>query len=491
MTAPQAQPNILLITTDQQRFDTIGPHAPDWLRTPHLDQIAREGITFDRTYADNPLCVPSRVAIMSGRSVWQHRMLNNGVTSDALGHEGTLPALMRQAGYQTVAIGKMHFGPERARHGFDEVVLPADYYREMRDRGAPVQPMRHGLGQNELYPGMATVPESMTLTAWLCDQAALYIGERRDPTRPFFMWLSLSKPHPPLDPPEPYYSMYRSSAIPPPVVGGWASDEASPEVVNRLRHKESYDELPDEVIREARAAYYGLVTQVDYNLGRVLAALQDRGMLREAMLMFTSDHGEFLGDHRLGNKILFHDVSSRVPMIVRTPHSWTSHERGSTVSALATHADILPTLLGAAGGAVPPDTDGVDLLALADGDIDGRPYLHAVSAGADADNETPWYFAVTDGEWKYIWYPEGPAEQLFDLTNDPQELHDRHTDDACADHRARLRAALLDKCRAEASDLLDDGDLPSWPVRSESVADRRTRSWPGYHTEHFVLDVRH
>ena len=199
----RAKPNILLITTDQQRYDTLGHHAPRWLRTPHLDNLAREGITFDRAYTDNPLCVPTRVTIMSGRSVWRHRMLNNGITSDVLGHEGTMPALMRDAGYQTMAIGKMHFGPERARHGFDEIILPADYYREMRDRGLPLQPMRHGLGQNELYPGMATVPEALTLTAWLCDQAALFIRERRDPTRPFFLWLSFSKPHPPLDPPEP------------------------------------------------------------------------------------------------------------------------------------------------------------------------------------------------------------------------------------------------------------------------------------------------
>lgn len=482
----------MLITTDQQRFDTVGPCSPDFLRTPHLDQLAREGTTFDHAYADNPLCVPTRVALLTGQSVWTHRMLNNGHTSDVVSSQATtLPALMREAGYQTVAIGKLHFGPERARHGFDEVILPADYYREMARSGQGTQPMRHGLGQNELYPGMATVSESQTLTAWLCDQAALFIGERRDPTMPFFLWLSLSKPHPPLDPPEPYYSMYRNADIPEPVVGEWADDERSPAAVNRMRHKESYDLVPPITWREARAAYYGLVTQIDYNIGRVLAALQDGGDLQEAMIVFTSDHGEFLGDHRLGNKIFFHEVSAKVPMIVRPPRSWGDERRGEVLDDLVVHADLLPTLVRAAGGAVPAGIDGRDMLARIRGEGKPRQYLAAVSAGADADNEQPWYLGITDGEWKYVWYPEGGHEQLFHLAVDPQELIDLAADSGSATAREQLRTALVEHCRATAPDFLDDGGLPSRPVRGDTVAERRLRSWPGYHTEFYTLDVRH
>lgn len=469
----------------------MGPSSPDFLRTPHLDQLAREGTTFDHAYADNPLCVPTRVSLLTGQSVWTHRMLNNGNTSDVVGSQATLPALMREAGYQTVAIGKMHFGPERARHGFDEVILPADYYREMARSGQARQPMRHGLGQNELYPGMATVAESQTLTAWLCDQAALFIGERRDPTMPFFLWLSLSKPHPPLDPPEPYYSMYRDSNIPEPVAGAWANDERSPAAVTRMRHKESYDLIPAVVWREARAAYYGLVTQVDYNIGRVLAALQDGGDLQEAMIIFTSDHGEFLGDHRLGNKIFFHDVSAKVPLIVRTPRSWGDQGRGEVLDDLVVHADLLPTLLSAAGGGVPAGIDGRDLLARMRGAGEPRQYLAALSAGADADNQHPWYLGITDGDWKYIWYPEGSQEQLFHVVLDPQELTDLAADPDSAAARRRLYTALLEHCAATAPDLLEDGDLPTRPVGGDTVAQRRLRSWPGYHTEFYALDVRH
>ncbi len=246
------RPNILLITTDQQRYDTTGPMAPAFIRTPHLGHLEREGISFTSTYSDAPICVPSRVSLMTGKYVSTHGMTSIGRTSDVIGRHGTLPARMRQLGYQTAAIGKMHFGPQRVRHGFDEMILPDDYYRYMRTQGHSLQPMRHGLGQNELYPAMATVPESQSLTSWIAEQCVEYIRDRRDPSLPFFLWCSFSKPHPPLDPPEPYYSMYRDSPIPEAVYGDWAADESSPEAFKRLRQSQSYDLVPPEVIRDAR-----------------------------------------------------------------------------------------------------------------------------------------------------------------------------------------------------------------------------------------------
>jgi arylsulfatase len=487
------RPNILLVTTDQQRFDTIGSRAPAFLRTPHLQQLAREGTSFACAYSDNPLCVPSRASIMSGQSVWSHGMVNNGTTSDVLGQRGTLPDLLHEVGYQTYAIGKMHFGPERARHGFDEIVLPADYYREMTRRGLPVAPMRHGLGQNELYPGMSTVPEPLTLTSWLCEQAVLFLRERRDPLRPFFLWLSFSKPHPPLDPPEPYYSMYRSSDLPEPVVGDWAGDDRSPAAIRRQRLKDSYDLIPREVYREARSAYYGLITQVDYNLGRVFAALQDHDELNETAVLFTSDHGEFLGDHRLGNKVLFHEPSAHVPFILRLPHSDGRLPRGSENQLPVSHRDILPTLLSIAGAPEPPDVDGTDIVARAQDPASQLRYVTGMSAGADAGNETPLYFAVTDGRWKYIWYPEGGREQLFCLEEDPQELADlAGRAGEGSREKARLRAALIaDMSTSGGRKYLVQGDLPAWPEPSESTEELRTTSWPGYHTENYHLDVRH
>lgn len=483
---PQARPNIVLITTDQQRFDTVGPCAPPFMRTPHLDVLARQGVTFSRAYADCPICVPSRLSIMNGQYAHTHGMRGNGSSSDYLHEATTLPSLLARAGYQTAAIGKMHFTPERARHGFDEMLIPTDYYRAMARSGNPLQPMHHGLGQNELYPGMATVPEAMTLTSWIAEQSVEYIRERRDPTKPFFLWCSFSKPHPPLDPPEPYYSMYRNCDIPEPVVGDWAGDERCPYPFRAFRQSWSLDLITPEVIREARAAYYGLITQIDYNIGRVLAALQDRDLLRDALIVFTSDHGELLGDHRSGGKIFFHEPSAHVPFILRPPQSEASDCVGTTCEALVSLADVLPTLVTAGGGEVPAGVDGVDLSQVARGAAQTREYMVATTYG-----EPPMNLAVTDGTWKYIYYPQGGSEQLFDLASDPRELHDLANDTSAEAHKQRLREALVGELSARDLPWVEDGRLLSVPVSQTTEAQLRAASWPGFHTEFYDVDVRH
>ena len=481
------KPNIILITADQLRFDAVGAAAPVWMRTPHYDDLCRQGVEFTRAYADCAVCVPSRMTIMTGQYGFNHGMLWNGSSSEVLDNSRTLPALMKDAGYQTCAVGKMHFTPQRARHGFDEMWLPDDYYREMHRSGSGVQPMRHGLGQNELYPGMATVPESMTLTSWTAEKCLEFVRDRRDPTVPFFLWCSFSKPHPPLDPPEPYYSMYRQCAIPEPVYGDWSEDERCPAACRRFWQSWSLDLTPPEVIREARAAYYGLVTQIDYNIGRVLGALQDVGLLHDALIVFTSDHGEYLGDHHAGSKIFFHEPSAHIPLMVRMPASWDRRCYGKRSSALVTLADVLPTLVTAAGGRTPDEVDGMDLVALARGEIEQRPYLEAC---AHAPSDVA-YTAITDGRWKYIYYPEGPVEQLFDVDEDPHELFDLSGMPQFASRKEELRAEMVQRGRERGSGYVDEGGLISRPMQERPIAEIRTRSWPGYHTDYFDADVRH
>lgn len=487
---PPSKPNILLITADQQRYDATGMTGPSFLRTPHFDNISREGVTFSRAYSDCPLCVPARVSIMTGKQVFTHGEYRNGDTTKRIDRDQSLPGCLRSLGYQTAAIGKMHFTPQRARHGFDEMILPADYYRQMQSSGLPYQPMRHGLGQNELYAGMATVPESLTLTSWIAEQCVNYILDRRDPTVPFFLWCSFSKPHPPLDPPEPYYSMYRNCPIPDPIHGDWSRDENCPEPVKRFRQQWSQDLIPPEIIREARSAYYGLITQNDYNMGRVFAALQDLDMLKDTLIVYTSDHGDFLGDHHCGCKFFFHEPSAHVPFVVRPPKSWGYDLHGTTNAAPVTHADILPTLVKAAGGEPPAGLDGIDLIAAARGQAQPRRYL-------EAGQEIPGvaYAALTDGRWKYIYYPEGHREQLFDIDNDPGELHDlAGAAEQTADHAAeltRLREELIRRNVARKSPLVKDGRLVELPIRQESERERRSGNWPGFHTDSFQADIRH
>lgn len=482
-------PNILLITTDQQRHDTTGPTAPTFLRTPHLDILGREGIRFSAAYAECPICVPARVSIMTGKSVFSHRVAENSSTAPAMGRDDTLPSGLRAMGYQTAAIGKMHFTPERARHGFDEMILPTDYYREMARKGYQPQPMRHGLGQNELYPGMATVPEGLTLTSWIAEQCVDYVRERRDPTVPFFLWCSFSKPHPPLDPPEPYYSMYRESPIPDPVYGDWSeNDLRCPEAFKRLREAWSLDLIPPDVIREARAAYYGLVTQVDYSMGRIFAALQDLDLFDDTLILFTSDHGEYLGDHHTGSKTFFHEPSAHVPLTLRLPKNWADRRHGAAIGAPVTHADILPTVVTAAGGEPSSEVDGQDLIALARGELaEPREYVEGMATSRGVLQ----YLAITDGHWKYIWYPEGGLEQLFDLDSDPHELTDLAGSTANQTRLTELRDEMISLHEKRGSHWVRDRVLPGRPPQGDTVADRRNQSWPGFHTEHYHIDVRH
>ena len=393
------------------------------------------------------------------------------------------------------AIGKLHFHPQRIRHGFDETITLDDYYRQIARSGSPLQPRRHGLGENEFWAGMATVPESMTLTSWITEQAVEFLAERRDPTTPFFLWVSYSKPHPPLDPPEPYYSMYRQEAIPDPWMADWTDAPDRPEAVRRHQQAQSTDRMSPRQIHQARAAYYGLITQIDYNLGRIIGAIQDTGCFfspnDNTMILFCSDHGEYLGDHRMLAKDTFHEGSAHVPFILRLPRTWKDRPVGVECDALTTHQDILSTFVSAAGGAVPDDKDGLDLVRVLNGETGPRPYLYGAQGfNLKRPDEANW-LGVTDGRWKYAWYCIDGTEQLFDLESDPHELHDRSKDSDAAEIRRRLRDQLTEQLAAVAPRFLKDGQLYSRPFTPPSEAQRRSRGFPGFMRDQHRSDALH
>ncbi len=292
------------------------------MRTPHFDRLCEEGVLFRSGYSASPLCGPARIEMLTGKHTTMSRQGNLAQQPTIAAADKTLPMYLRELGYHTSFIGKKHLGQDRVRYGFDEVLQPDAYYRWLERSGSLLQPMRHGVGQNELYPTLSTVPESMTLTSWIAEQCVEFLRYRRDPSQPFFLWCSFSKPHPPLDPPEPYYSMYRNCDIPAPVYGDWCDDARCPTAMTRWRQMQGYDQLTPEVLHEARAAYYGLITQIDYNMGRILSFLTDSGMLQDTLILYTSDHGEFLGDHHMGAKSFFHEPSAHVPFLLCPPRSW-------------------------------------------------------------------------------------------------------------------------------------------------------------------------
>ncbi|MBZ0292824.1 MAG: sulfatase-like hydrolase/transferase, partial [Anaerolineae bacterium] len=313
-------PNIVFIVLDQWRWDCLGAASKAHpVMTPHFNQLAAEGVRFRHAYADCPICMPQRTTMLTGRHAARFGNPTNfpaGVRSP-IDTAYSLPRrLTREAGYQTKAIGKMHFNPERARYGFEHIALhPNDYVNWLEDNGYGGMYRGHGLGGNEVYPVTYPVPAQFTHSAWVIEESVRFLGQR-DPDNPFFLWMIFEAPHSPFDPPEPYDRMYDNFTIPDPVQADW---DAYPPMFTERRIVHNYAQLTPEMIREARRRYYAQVTFIDYQLGRFLGELKMRDLYNDTIIIATSDHGECLGDHGIWAKSVYLESSSCVPLIMTGP----------------------------------------------------------------------------------------------------------------------------------------------------------------------------
>ncbi|MGF1453647.1 MAG: sulfatase-like hydrolase/transferase [Opitutales bacterium] len=473
------RPNILLITTDQQRFDTIAALGNREIWTPHLDWLADDGITFTRCYSDAPVCMAARATIMTGCHGYTTGLTSNSHTLRPMAERPTLPGCLTAAGYQTRAVGKMHFEPMRANYGFEHMELPMDYYRQQHRKGGSL-PKAHGVGENEMQPVVSTVHETESLTHWTVERSIDFL-ETRDDTRPFFLWTSFTKPHPPFDPPANYWALYQNREVSPPHYGDWSQTaEQAPQgffkntyILNNIQ-RYSPSQLAD-----AKRAYYACITHVDYELGQLFARLREMKLLETTWIIFTSDHGEMLGDHHLGAKGIFFEGSAHVPMLVRPPGaSWEPSSRaGETCDRLVQLADLMPTILNTCGVDAPAGVDGLDVLQ--PGGPDERPFF-----GMHAKDQ----FAVMKGQLKLVYTPIGGGELLFDLASDPYEQHNLRDDPAYAEPLARLRATLTENLTHFAPELIRDGKIvPDAGISGPQDLNR----WPGFHSTVEPSDVLH
>jgi len=242
------------------------------------------------------------------------------------------------------------------------------------------------------------------------------------------------------------------------------------------------DRISNDVWPEIQSAYFGLITQIDYNLGSVLAALHEAGAGNNTAILFTSDHGELLGDHQAGGKSYAYEGASHVPMTLVLPRNFPERNTGKIVAAPVNHADILPTFLRLAGGDVPSFVEGQDLVSIADGQTE-RQYAVMVGGGNVR------LAAIADGRWKYHWFPEGGIEQLFDLANDP--LEETNLANTASPERLRLQNALVVHLSAHASDYVNHGELVIEPAADIPDADLRAAAGMGLCTDHTPHDIRH
>ncbi|MDE2635333.1 MAG: sulfatase-like hydrolase/transferase [Chloroflexota bacterium] len=463
------KPNILYIVLDQWRGDCLGiADSAHPVMTPHFDQIAYEGIWYSRAYADCPVCMPQRATMLTGFTGSQHGMPHNFMSGPRtpIAIEQSLPyRLTREAGYQTKAVGKMHFWPERARFGFEDISLhPNDYVNFLEERGYGGFYRGHGLGGNEVYPAVSALPEHLTHTHWIVDEGIRFL-QRRDPECPFMLWLVFEAPHSPFDPPEPFDRMYDDFDIPEAVVGDWAgaADEPQSLIADRIARKS--DRISPQILQRARRHYYGQITHIDYQLGRLFGELKARGLYDNTIIVITSDHGEHLGDHGLFAKSTFLESSARVPIILRLPPERGMYNRRDQSPALT--ADIAPTLLELAGLQPDPAMVGLSLLRLPD---------QRVVCG-----ETQQSVFATDGAFKFIHYFANGAEQLFDLNRDADDRVNLAGQDAYADAQSTLKAELIAYLLANQRPSVIDGEL----LVTESTLDfdkaraQNTAAWRG------------
>lgn len=462
---PVMQPNIILLTTDQQRGDCLGidENAPACLQTPHLDALARAGTRFRRGYAECPSCFPSRRCLMSGMAPAAHGMV--GMAGHNWNPPHTLAGELNKAGYHTYLIGKLHLQPKGKRFGFDHQQLsdaPLDYDDEyarwLRDTHGKKEydaVCAHGQDANGWVARPTHLREDQTHTWWCVNQAIEFLKYKRDPSAPFFLNLSLFDPHPPLAPPAFYYDRYIRRKLPPPAVGDWVDKWEKPE--KGLSTHAWRIKLDDYQMECCRAAYYATINFVDDQIGRLNQYLLRSGLMKNTWILFTSDHGEMLGDHNLYRKCWPYEASARVPFFVHPPRG--SEVPGDIVSDQPVGLqDVMPTLLDIAGVPVPTACTGRSLLPILRGEkVKTRDVLHGEHAG-QYEYEDGMHYLVSD-RYKYVWYTQRPCEHLFDLREDPNELHDLSREPDAAKRLQPWRDRLVEVLKDRPEGFVQDGTL--------------------------------
>lgn len=447
------QPNILFLMTDQMRGDCMGFAGHPNVKTPYLDSIASTGHFFEHAYTTCPSCIAARAALMTGLYPAHNGRVGyqDGVRFD---FPTTLAGELTKAGYQTQCVGKMHVHPPRNRMGFENVQLhdgylayyrrfdtPScmtqenadDYFHWLKnEKGIDADVTATGVECNSFVARPWIYDEESHPTNWVA-RGCLDFLRQRDRDKPFFLFASFVRPHPPFDAPAFYFDMYKDMEIILPVVGDWADTETY------LRTGRVYDSAEGpadpELMRQAQIGYYACITHLDHQIGRILQALERECLLNDTIILFTSDHGELLGDHHTYRKTRPYEGSTHIPFFIRVPGLGTPQ----THKGVMCLEDIMPTLIDLAGGQIPDTLDGRSLVPVLRGETDAvHPYLHGEHSGGTIGNQ----YIVTETD-KFIWFMESGKEQYFVLSEDPHELHDRIDDPSCKDRIDELRAMLV------------------------------------------------
>lgn len=492
------RPNIVFITSDQQRADCYG-FAGRRVKTPHLDRLRAEGAHAPTCITPAPVCQPARASILTGKLPKTHGVKDNGIDLRPEIGNRSFARQLSEAGYATALIGKAHFASTQTftprqnpecksgsadypadwhgpYMGFDHVELVTQgHWHKFR---APITPPNgqhyekwffdtvggedaFDLWKDETRPGTgaaqtwsSALPVAWHSSTWATDRALRWL-HKRDESKPFCLWLSLPDPHHPFDCPEPWSRLHDRDEVDLPAHRTkdldrrpwWhrASLEGEPQLDDPLfkKFRKQGTRIPDqsdEQLRDMTANYYGMISLIDHNVGRVMAALADEGLAEDTIVIYTSDHGDYMGDHGLYLKgPILYDSLLNVGMIARGP----GIAPGSTVTDVATTLDLAATFCDYAGTRMPEDAQSVSMR----GALEGQGGAHeAVYAEWDVSPSRCGVRldlrSVHTGDSKLTVELQSGAGEMYDLTNDPDEMNNLWDDPAAADLQARLVALL-------------------------------------------------
>lgn len=423
--------NVILFMADQMRGDCLGCMGHPVVKTPNLDMLAAQGTLFTRAYTPSPSCIPARACLLTGMNPWHTGILGmgEGMPHMADNYAHTLPGELANAGYHTCAVGKNHFHPQRALNGYHATILDessraidknfvSDYVEWY---GKQTNDMEGYQDSSVDWNGWISRPyhtsENLHPTHWTADRAIEFL-KKRDPNKPFFLKCSFARPHSPYDPPQVYYDMYKDNHnIPEPFVGDWS--QCNDVEFDALNVHTWRGKLHSEDIRRARAAYYGNITFIDYSIGRVLRTLNSMRLYDDTMILFTSDHGDMLGDHHLWRKTHAYEGSTHIPLLIKPTQG--QGNKMQRCGKLTTLMDIMPTVLDAVGLRIPATCDGLSMLPLLQGKSSDNWRTHLLSEHCACYAQEQEYVFVADEQYKLIFFPYNGSLQFFDLIKDPGE----------------------------------------------------------------------
>lgn len=454
------KPNILLIQTDQQTAETLSLYGNETVKTPQLEALASCGVLFENMFCNYPLCSPSRSSMMTGRYASTIRCHANHMRINP--QEVTLPGAFKEQGYQTALVGKNHaFMDGKQENGYassgeriDVLHEAFDYVREgvhghlvdgYRD-DPEVQMAHHWAVENcfkkPLGFGVNPAPYQKCGTQLLGDTAIDYLENVRSEEQPFFLWISFPDPHTPYQTPEPYASLYDPNTIPLPPKDDL---QGKPERQKVAHLMDAMDQADDDLLRKIKAIYYGMISFIDDNVGRVLETLNRLGLAEDTIVVFTSDHGDSMGAHGLIQKHnAFYDSFTHVPFIVSWPGKIAPGSNGNLVELV----DLMPTLLELSGSPIPVGVQGKSFAKCLFGEVDDAREFVVIESGEAGDpmqlsemsarpsnpfDESCFVWcayreawmgkgkSIRTHDWKLNMYTNGDGE-LYDLRHDPDEL---------------------------------------------------------------------